>query len=58
MVPQYYANSLAVFWKQGKLENGKFLVLKYVWLFKWKLPSSTFFATACYTLQDSSNFWV
>ena len=58
----WYPNTMLTVWlcfeSSGNWKTVKFLVLKDVWLFKWKLPSSTFFATAYYTLQDSSNFWV
>ena len=38
------------FESSGNWKTGKFLVLKFGWLFKWKLLISTFFATACYEL--------
>lgn len=50
----WHPNTLVTVWlcfeSGGNWKTGKFWVLKYVWLFKWKLPISTFFATACYAL--------
>ena len=58
----WYPNILLTVWlcfeSSGNWKICKFLVLKCVWLFKWKLSSSTFFVSACYALQGSSNFWV